>query len=79
MEKRYANARKDVVSAFRYYMENDNQGRPFILAGHSQGAKAIVELIKHTLTAEQLDRMVAAYAFGFSISTDKLKKYVSSG
>ena len=29
----------DMMVAFRYYMEHFNQGRPLILAGHSQGSK----------------------------------------
>ena len=75
IERRYRLAHADVVSAFRYYMEHRNAGRPFILAGHSQGAKAVVELLKHTLTAGQRERMVAAYVFGFSVSEAELSAY----
>ena len=75
IERRYSLAHADVVSAFSYYMEHRNAGRPFILAGHSQGAKAVVELLKHTLTAAQRERMVAAYVFGFSVSEAELSAY----
>ena len=75
IERRYGVAHTDVVSAFSYYMEHRNAGRPFILAGHSQGAKAVVELLKHTLTAAQRERMVAAYVFGFSVSEAELSAY----
>lgn len=75
IEKRYQLAHVDVVEAFRYYMKYLNQGRPFILAGHSQGAKAVIELLKHTLTQEEYGRLVATYAFGFSISREELAQY----
>ena len=29
---------EDTVAAFRYYLDNCNRGRPFVLLGHSQGA-----------------------------------------
>lgn len=75
IESRYRLAHSDVVRAFGHYMKHRNGGRPFILAGHSQGAKAVVELLKHTLTAEQRGRMVAAYVFGFSITEAELEAY----
>ena len=75
IDARYAAAHGDIVRAFEYYMEHFNEGRPFLLAGHSQGAKAVVELLKHTLTEEQYDRMVAAYVFGFSIDRSELSEY----
>ena len=52
---------EDISAAFDYYMDNYNEGRPFVLAGFSQGGKAVVELVKHA-PAEVLERMVAAYA-----------------
>ncbi len=36
----------DVQQAFDYYIENLNNGRPYMLAGHSQGTMALIELIK---------------------------------
>lgn len=74
-ERRYAVAHEDVVRAFDYYMTHYNEGRPFILAGHSQGAKAVIELLKHTLTPRQHENMVAAYAFGYTVSRQELEKY----
>lgn len=62
----------DVRNAFRHYMDNDNNGRPFILAGFSQGGKSVVELLK-TLTPEQRDRLVAAYILGYKVTPDDLK------
>lgn len=74
-ERRYEIAHRDIVKAFDYYMTHDNAGRPFILAGHSQGAKAVIELLKHTLTPEQHKRMVAAYAFGFTVNRQELEAF----
>ena len=37
-ERRLEIAYRDVSDAFAYYMENENDGRPIILAGFSQGA-----------------------------------------
>lgn len=74
-ERRFAIAQDDVARAFNYYMAHFNGGRPFILAGHSQGAKAVIELLKHTLTLVQYDNMVAAYAFGYGASRQELDEY----
>lgn len=37
---------QDAEAALDYYFENLNEGRPFILAGHSQGAAILKELLK---------------------------------
>lgn len=74
-ERRFKYALEDVVRAFRHYMDHLNGGRPFFLGGHSQGAKAVIELLKSTLTAEEAERLVAAYAFGYSVSEDELADY----
>ena len=36
----------DIRRAFRNFLANRNHGRPFILIGHSQGAMALLELMK---------------------------------
>ena len=74
-ELRYATAYKDIEKAFDHYIARLNGGRPFILAGHSQGAKTVIELLKHKLTKEQRARLVAAYVFGFPIHRDELEEY----
>lgn len=57
----------DVRNAFEYYMKTCNDGRPFILAGFSQGGKSVVELLK-ILTPEQRNRLVAAYVLGYKVT-----------
>lgn len=61
----------DVKSAFAYYLEHLNGGRPFILAGFSQGGNAVVELVK-TLDEESYSRLVAAYVLGWKVTDDDL-------
>ena len=75
IERRYSVAHQDVVKAFNYYMEHFNQGHPFILAGHSQGAKAVLELLKHTVSEKQSEKMVAAYLFGYEIKQSELENF----
>jgi len=66
---------KDPENAINYYFENYNNGRPFILAGHSQGAQVVVSLLSDYLKEhpEYLDRMVAAYAIGCSVTNKYLE------
>ena len=64
----------DVTAALDYYFENYNGGRPFIVAGHSQGS-GILSLVLMKYFKEHPDyyeRMVAAYLIGFSITKDYL-------
>ena len=62
----------DVKRAFGYYLKHLNGGRPFVLAGYSQGAMIMLELMKE-MDNKTFDRMVAAYAIGITISQDDLK------
>ena len=57
---------EDIRSAFRYYLEHYNNGRPFILFGHSQGAMVLLELMKSELKDPKLRaKLVAAYLIGY--------------
>lgn len=60
-------ARADVVSAFKYYLTHFNNGRPFVLAGFSQGARMVTELLK-AMDDETYSRMIAAYVVGYGIT-----------
>ncbi len=60
---------EDVRSAFEYFLSTFNQGRPFIVAGHSQGALHSDRLIRERILGTELEqRLVAAYVVGFEIS-----------
>ena len=66
---------EDITAALDYYFENYNNGRPFIIASHSQGS-AINSLVMKTYFKEHPDyykRMVASYMIGFSLTKDLLK------
>ena len=66
---------KDVNDAFQYYMANYNHGSPFFLMGHSQGSQMLIELLKHGMTEEQHQLMVAAYCIGYHVSAEELAEY----
>ncbi len=65
---------EDVKAAFKYYIENLNEGRPFILASHSQGTMALIELIKDEFgkSEELRDNLVAAYLIGYTLTDEDL-------
>ena len=61
---------EDINAALDYYFQHYNKGRPFIFAGHSQGA-AVAKLALKTYFKEHPEyysRMVAAYIIGFSVT-----------
>lgn len=66
-ECRETEVRTDVYAALDYYFKNVNQGKPFILAGHSQGSCNLKIVLSEYMKEhpEYLKRMVACYAIGF--------------
>jgi len=65
----------DCLNAFDYYLEHQNNGRPFFLAGHSQGALHTMRLIDDRIEGTPLaKKMVAAYPIGFWFPQDKFGK-----
>ena len=56
----------DVRRAFQHYLKHLNGHRPFILAGFSQGAHIMLEVLKE-MDEETYQRMIAAYAIGITI------------
>ncbi len=69
-------AAEDIYGALDYYFENYNNGKPFILGGHSQGAIWVSVILADYMKKhpEYLERMVAAYAIGWSITRDYLAR-----
>lgn len=62
----------DIKKAFEYYLANYNNGRPIILAGHSQGAYHAARLLDDFFTGKPLLRqLVAAYPIGFTTLTNR--------
>ena len=69
-------SRFDATDALDYFLNNLNEGRPFILAGHSQGSATLIALLENYMTKhpEALKRMVAAYPIGFAVTKDFLAR-----
>jgi hypothetical protein len=66
-------AYEDVRRAFRDFIDNRSNNRPFIVAGHSQGSWHLVNLLRDDILGTPLaDRMVAAYPIGYAIPDDIL-------
>ncbi|MBK8491865.1 MAG: DUF3089 domain-containing protein [Saprospirales bacterium] len=58
----------DVKRAFEYYMDHYNQGRPIIIASHSQGTTHAKHLLKDYFEGKPLQtRLVAAYLVGIPV------------
>ena len=71
IDKRFPVAMDDVRRAFRHYVDHLSGGRPFVLAGFSQGAQIALELLKE-MPDSLRPRMVAAYIMGWKITEEEL-------
>ena len=70
-------ASQDLSRALDYYFKHWNNGKPFILAGHSQGSENLLALLQDYFHQDEahkalLKGMVAAYAIGFSVTDEYL-------
>ena len=65
----------DITAALDYYFEHYNAGRPFIIAGHSQGSGIVTLVLMKYLREhpEYYERMIAAYPIGFAVTRDYLE------
>ena len=66
----------DAVAAFDFYIKQYNNGRPFILAGHSQGSNVLLNILADYMKANPAvyARMIAAYVVGYSVTDAYLAK-----
>lgn len=64
----------DVTAAFEYYLQNYNNGRPFILAAHSQGSAVLKDLLSDYMKThpDVYERMIVSYVVGQSITREYL-------
>lgn len=62
----------DVKSAFLYYINHFNSGRPFIIASHSQGTTHAQKLIKYIIETDSLllKQFICAYIIGMPVPAD---------
>lgn len=69
-------AYSDVRAAFLYYMHHENNGRPFVLAGFSQGAEMCLRLLKEFGNDDFVkNNMVACYAIGWRFTPQEAAEY----
>lgn len=61
----------DVLAAFDYFLENYNEGRPIVIASHSQGTVHAKRLLADRFDGTPLaNRLVVAYLVGMPVSAD---------
>ncbi len=64
---------RDVWRAFTHYLKYENNGRPFFLAGHSQGSMILTDLmLEHWGTTGAENQLVAALLIGWSLTSADL-------
>ncbi|MEZ5007077.1 MAG: DUF3089 domain-containing protein [Chitinophagales bacterium] len=70
-QKAFNIAYSDVKRSFEYYLKHYNNGRPIIIAGHSQGSMHGDRLIREFFDGKALqNKLVAAYLIGYNIPKD---------
>ncbi len=74
-DKALSLAYEDVKSAFVLYLKKYNKNRPIVLAGHSQGARHVVRLLKDFFDEKPLSkRLIAAYVPGVRVEQNEFKE-----
>ncbi len=69
-DKALAAAYRDVVQAFAAFLKANPNG-PLILAGHSQGSRHLLQLVREEVSGKPVaDRVAAIYAVGWPISVE---------
>ena len=67
-------AYEDVKSAFQYYLDHYNQGRPIVIASHSQGTYHAVRLLQEFFDGKELQKqLVAAYLVGRAVPASSFR------
>ncbi len=71
---------QDVKKSFEYFIKNFSNGRPFIIASHSQGTHHSIRLLVDEIDSSDLyPRLVGAYIIGGMISKDWMSKMENIG
>ena len=66
-------AYSDIRDAFKYFLTNFNNGKPFIIASHSQGTVHAKRLISEFIDGKELqDKLIAAYLVGIKVYENDL-------
>ena len=73
-------AYNDIREAFIHYLENFNQGKPIIIASHSQGTIHAKRLISEFIDGKELQKqLIAAYLVGMKVNQDEFNNIKQSG
>jgi pimeloyl-ACP methyl ester carboxylesterase len=68
-EHALALAYQDIEAAFDHFLLHHSNGRPFIIAGHSQGGFLTAQLLERKVSGTPLAaRLVAAYSIGMAVT-----------
>ena len=68
LERNLGFAYGDVLAAWRHYLRRDNQGRPFVLIGHSQGTIHLIRLLAEEIEGNgAAGRMLSALLIGYNV------------
>ncbi len=72
-------AYQDVKAAFQFYLDHFNQGRPLVIASHSQGSYHAARLMHDFVDGKELQkRLVVAYLVGRPIPKDAFHQVLPS-
>ncbi|MEY2950417.1 MAG: DUF3089 domain-containing protein [Saprospiraceae bacterium] len=64
-------AYEDVKNAFLHYLANENKGRPFIIAAHSQGTTHAKKLLREFIDGKELhQQLIATYLVGIPVENN---------
>nr|MCR4993908.1 DUF3089 domain-containing protein [Bacteroidales bacterium] len=66
-------AMDDVRTAFDHFQASRDQERPLIIAGFSQGGRAVVELLKH-IDDKTYSQLAAAYVLGYKVTKTDMEQ-----
>ncbi len=71
----------DISASFRWYLDNENEGRGIILAGFSQGGEMCLELLKEYYGGESAEaqalreQLIAVYSIGWMVTEEMTEAY----
>lgn len=76
-EAEWTEPRTDVYAALDYYFANLNEGRPYIIAGDSQGSRLLGMVLGEYMGVhtDYYENMICAYRIGDSMTKPYLQKY----
>ncbi|HEX8124285.1 MAG TPA: DUF3089 domain-containing protein [Allosphingosinicella sp.] len=70
----FATAYADVLAAWKDFLARRNQGRPFVLIGHSQGAIHLLQLLQQEIEGKPVaKRMLSAILLGWAVEVPQGK------